>query len=406
MPRLLLLCEYPTLNGGERSMLATLGAVREAGFCVAVAAPPAGALADALRAGGIEVVPFSTRDAADKRLPQERLREELAALLNSRRPDLLHANSLAMGRLAGPVAAKLRIPSIAHLRDIITLSAQAIADLNCNRRLLAVSEAVRNFHVAAGMDAGKTHVLYNGVDLAQFRPRPPIGYLHRELGLPPDAMLLAAIGQIGLRKGQDVFLNALLSLRVRSPADFPTPNGREAESSLNAFRGPHAEREEYIDRATPLHLLLVGQRHSEKEESRQFEADLYAVAEQLPGRVHFLGVRGDVASMLNELTLLVHPARQEPLGRVLLEAAASGVPVVATDVGGTREIFPPDSNCAILVPPDDPAALAEAISTLLADASLRNRLASAARRRAEAAFDSQSAASRLVQHYQAMIASS
>ena len=44
-------------------------------------------------------------------------------------------------------------------------------------------------------------MLYNGVDLTRFRPRPPSGYLHRELGLPPEASLVASIGQIGMRKG-------------------------------------------------------------------------------------------------------------------------------------------------------------------------------------------------------------
>ena len=64
------------------------------------------------------------------------------------------------------------------------MSRQAIADLNCHSRLLAVSEATRQFHVAQGLAGEKTFVLYNGIDLEQFRPRPPTGYLHRQLGLP------------------------------------------------------------------------------------------------------------------------------------------------------------------------------------------------------------------------------
>jgi len=96
---------------------------------------------------------------------------------------------------------------------------------------------------------------------------------------------------------------------------------------------------------------------------------------------------------------LVHPARQEPLGRVLLEAAASGLPVVATAVGGTAEIFPPGSHSAVLVPPDDPAGLAGAVLDLLADAPRRAALGAAARRRALAAFDAAGAAQRLAEHY-------
>jgi glycosyltransferase involved in cell wall biosynthesis len=271
-----------------------------------------------------------------------------------------------MGRLAGPVTHSLGIPGLAHLRDIIRLSRQAVADLNRNTRLLAVSEAVRQFHAAGGLAGDKTFVLHNGVDLEQFRPGPATGYLHEELELPSDAPLVAAIGQIGLRKGLDVLLQA-------------------------------ADR---VSRQRPdAHYLLVGQRWSDKAESRRFETELHRQAASLGGRVRFLGLRTDVDRLLREATLLVHSARQEPLGRVLLEAAACGATVVATDVGGTREIFPPACHAARLVPPDEPERLAEAILELLGDAPLRARLGSAARCRAVAAFSAEKATTGLVEHY-------
>jgi glycosyltransferase involved in cell wall biosynthesis len=370
MARLLLVCEYSTLNGGERSMLATLDGVCRAGFSVAVVAPPTGPLAEALAARGVEVLPLSCRDGAGGRLSQGRLREELARQIARCRPDLLHANSLAMGRLAGPVAAESAVPSIAHLRDIVRLSTQAMADLNRHTRLLAVSKATRDFHVAAGLSPEKTRVLYNGVDLGLFCPRPGTGRLYRELGLPPEAMLVGTIGQIGLRKGQDVLVRAAVGL---------------------ARSLPH------------VHYAIVGARHSDKAESRRFEAGLRAAAEgAMMGRLHLLGVRSDVDLLLAELTVLVHPARQEPLGRVLLEAAAAGVPVIATDVGGTREIFPPESDSARLVPPDDPEAMTGAIAGLLGDPALRARLSAAARRRAEDAFSLEAAVRGLVEHYRAV----
>ena len=371
MPNALLLCEYPTTSGGEQSMLATLDGVRRAGMDVAVIAPPEGPLAKTLAATGVEVLPFLFRDSTGNRFPQDRLRAELAQLLGRRRPDLLHANSLAMGRLSGPVAADLKLPSIAHLRDIIGLSAQAVADLNRHTRLLAVSEATRAFHVAQGLAAEKTHVLYNGVDLDRFQPRSKSGYLHRELGLAPEADLVGTIGQICLRKGQDVLVHAAAILAEKLPN---------------------------------VHFVIVGERWSDKPESRQFEQALRdAATGKLAGRLHLLGFRHDVDRVLNELCLLVHPARQEPLGRVLLEAAASGVPVVATDVGGTREIFPPDGEAARLVPSDDPGAMAAAVLELMGDEGLRARLGAAARRRTETTFDAERATAGLVEHYQQVI---
>lgn len=374
MPHILILCEYAAINGGERSMLTALNAVCSAGFSPVVAAPQEGPLADALAAQNIEHLPFDC-SVGGVRIPQAKLREQLAAMLKHRRPALLHANSLAMGRLSGPVAARLDLPSISHLRDIIKLNRQATADLNCHRRLLAVSNAVREYHVAGGLSAEKTRVLYNGVDLDEFRPRTPTGFLHRELGFPKDdrddAPLIATVGQIGLRKGQDVLLQAAVML---------------------------------ADRWSNVHYLVIGQRHSEKDESRRFEDELHHVAEKsLPGRVHFLGRRDDMATILPELTLLVHPARQEPLGRVLLEAAASGTAVVATDVGGTREIFPPERDAARLVPTDDAPRLAAAISELLADDGLRNRLGNAARQCAVERFDIRKTAVELARHYSELL---
>ena len=374
-----ILCEYGSLNGGENSMLALLPLLKEHGVTFRVVCPPTGPLAETLNRFDIETVPFELRTGTSL----EERRHRLGKLLWNLRSRLVHANSLAMGRVAGVILADMCTPSIVHLRDIIRLNRSAVADLNRFRRILVVSEATRRFHVDQGLHATSCHVMYNGVDLEQFRPTPPNGYLHRELGLPPEAKLLAVIGQIGLRKGQDMLLDVL------SPI---------------------------FSRRTDVHLLLVGQRWSSKPESLRFEQEIQARIKQEPfrkwhdERVHVLGVRDDVPRLLNELTLLVHPARQEPLGRVLLEAAACGIPVVATDVGGTREIFPDsdfprqkDAASARIVPVNSPEVFYQAVETLLDDLPLRHQLGVAARHRAETAFAREIAAENLYRHYEAVL---
>jgi glycosyltransferase involved in cell wall biosynthesis len=97
---------------------------------------------------------------------------------------------------------------------------------------------------------------------------------------------------------------------------------------------------------------------------------------------------------MNEVDLLVHPAHQEPLGRVLLEAAASGLPMIATAVGGTEEILC-NAESARLVPPADPMSLATAIVEMHSDAPKRLRYAAAARKRVETAFNAKQAAREL-----------
>lgn len=374
MPHVALVCEYPTLNGGERSLLSVLPGLARHGFQFTTIAPPNGPLARSFADLDIEVVPFAATDPAGVRPSQDALRTALGESLRRLKPDLVHANSLAMGRLVGPVAAELGLPSIAHLRDIIGLSRQALADLNTNCRLLAVSKATRDFHVAQGIAADRTHVLYNGVDLTRFRLREPSGWLHRELGMPADALLVGSIGQLVLRKGQDVPARAAATLAERFPQ---------------------------------VHYVFIGERFSQKAEAMAFECDLRKCFESgtLAGRGHFLGVRTDVPEILPELTLLVHAARQEPLGRVLLEAAAAGVAIIATDVGGTREIFPPESQAARLVAPDDTAVLAAAIAELLENEPLRRGLGATAAVRVAEMFNLETAVATLATQYKQVLRS-
>jgi glycosyltransferase involved in cell wall biosynthesis len=174
-------------------------------------------------------------------------------------------------------------------------------------------------------------------------------------------------------------------------------------------RGPQRRRFNRISAAAGDRVsapLIVGERTSNKSEARDFEDQLRSVAgeEPLAGRVHFVGSRNDIPRILCECTLLVHAARQEPLGRILLEAASCGLAVVATDVGGTREIFPAETESALLVRPESHADLADAILLLLRFEARRKALGAAARRRAEAVFDIRTAAARLIDQYQLVLA--
>jgi glycosyltransferase involved in cell wall biosynthesis len=271
-----------------------------------------------------------------------------------------------MSRVVGPVAGRASIPSIGHLRDIVGISARAMSDLNENTLVLAVSEATANWHIRHGLSAERTQVLYNGVDMNEFTPRPRTHFLHRELGLANGAVLIGVIGQIVMRKGTDIALEAMKRLATQYAT---------------------------------VHLVVAGERNSAKKEAVEFEDRLHAAASQSPlaGRVHFLGYRSDVPRILNELTLLIHAARQEPLGRVLLESAAVGVPVVATNVGGTGEIFP--SKEAEIVLPDDAEAIAVAVAELLDDPALVKTRSATAHARIATKFDVRISVRNLLHHY-------
>ncbi|GAF87157.1 unnamed protein product, partial [marine sediment metagenome] len=183
-----------------------------------------------------------------------------------------------------------------------------------------------------------------------------------------NTQLVVTVGQVIARKGTDLFVAAALEL-------------------LNRFQDAH--------------FLVVGACFSRKSESEKFVADLHAAVanRDAPDRIHFLGYRDDALAILSQADIAVQPSRQDPLCRVLLEAAACGRAIVTTDVGGTREIFPPECDAAVVIDPNDSAALREAIDSLLADADMRSERGIKARARAESAFDIQQAAVNLLRHY-------
>ena len=361
--RVLLLFEYSTQNGGENSALSVLPHVLAAGVSV-IGAAPKGPFADRL-GEYVDVVTFDLQHADGS---QSRKREMIDVVCRSVQPDIVHGNSLSVSRLVGPMSATTGATCLGHLRDIVKLSKTAIADLNCNDRLLAVSEATRAFHVQQGLIPSKAFVQYNGVDVRQFRPSTADGWLHHELGISKQARLIGGVGQLGPRKGWDVLVAAMKRVTMARP---------EA------------------------HLVIVGERNSAKKEAIDYEQDLLDAANLPPlvGRVHFLGRRSKMHRLLPEFTCLVHPARQEPLGRVLLEASACGLPIIATAVGGTEEVFPADDGAALLVPPDNVDAVTTQILRVLESKTLRGTLGQNARRRSLATFDEISAAGRLVEHY-------
>ncbi|MCA9057014.1 MAG: glycosyltransferase family 4 protein, partial [Planctomycetaceae bacterium] len=142
-----------------------------------------------------------------------------------------------------------------------------------------------------------------------------------------------------------------------------------------------------IPRYPQLHWLVVGARYSDKAESREFEDQIrQCFADHgLQQCLHLPGSCDEMQRLMQQCQLLVHGARQEPFGRVLLEAAASGLPIVATDVGGTAEMLRTGTD-ALLVKANTAADLAEAIECCLLDPAAMHRRACDARERIQNRF--------------------
>lgn len=327
-------------------MLAAFSKLRDQ-IRITALSPAEGALANSLKGHGINHIPFELRERNSAKRSPESLLQEWNLAATEHDIGLFHANSLSMCRQLGRVADALAVPATGHIRDIMKLKPKAVQDLNKLTGIVTVSHATRQFHLDQGLNADICQVIYNGVDTEQFAPRERTCYLHDELGLPPNTKLAATIGQICLRKGQVDLAQSAVKIGDRFPN---------------------------------LHFLLIGQRHSSKAESVAYDEEIDTIFENagMRHRLHRLGYRDDIPQLLNEVDSLIHPARQEPLGRVLLEAASSGTPIVATDVGGTSEILRA-SKSARLVPPGAPDQLADAIVDTLENTTESRNMAARAR---------------------------
>jgi glycosyltransferase involved in cell wall biosynthesis len=332
MPRIGYLFEHPTVSGAEGSALDLLAHVDQAAFPAVAFAPPAGELAARLDELDIARRPWQApRTEGEEMAAAGRFRAEGL--------DILHANTVQLGRLTGRLAARCGAAGAAHVRAFGSFSGRARRNLCGNEVLIAVSRALRDHLITEGMPPGKVRVVYNGVSRKPAAAGRPI---RAELGLDGETELVVWLGQITVRKGPDVFLDA-------------------ARRCVAASRA---------------HFLILGDLFGTKEENRALKRALLAELDAGPlrGRLHFLGWRRDAVSVLEQATVLLHTARQEPLSRVLIEALSVETPVVATAVGGTPEVI---GTCGVLVPSGDAAAAAAAVLDLLREPARRARLAAA-----------------------------
>jgi glycosyltransferase involved in cell wall biosynthesis len=337
MLRVAYLCEYTTVNGGENSLLTFLATAAESIQAI-VLCPSEGPFVQKLRAQGIQCVPFDVRDRSAQRKPLAQIVAELCTLVENLKVDIVHANSLSMSRILG-AAEDISCVTVGHVRDIMKVSGKVISDLNQVDRLIAVSAATRQALIEQGVQAERVIKIFNGVDEQVFcgtandlGQENAVEPWRCKLGLSSDAVLIGGVGQIGLRKGWPVLCDAVEQII----AEFPK-----------------------------VHVVIAGERYSLKQESSDYEKSLAgrALNGPLAGRLHWVGYVGAMPEFLRQLNVLAHPALQEPLGRVLLEAASSQTPVVATNVGGTAEIF--GDKAALLVDAGDVDGLATALRDVL-----------------------------------------
>lgn len=320
----------PGWGGQENRTLGECLGLRQRGHTAMIVAPPAARLLERAHQAGLAVQAVPMRRSFD---PSAVL--ALARLFRRARPDVVSTHSGRDTLLAG-VAARLvsprpRIVRTRHL--ILPITSKASYTLLPDH-VVAVSRAVRDYLVGAGIPAQRVSVVPTGIDLARFDRNAVEPVLRRELGLPEETVLVGTIAILRKGKGHHHLLEAAAQVLAQTTrAHF-------------AFAGDGPQLENLKRQAAQLGI----ERH-----------------------VSFLGLRRDVPAVLASLDVFVLPTRREALGTSFLEAQAMGVPVIGSRVGGVPETMI-EGATGLLVPPEDPDALAAALLELARDPARRQAM--------------------------------
>lgn len=331
---------------------------RDAGWDVEFACAD-GPFAARLRAEGIphRVTPISRSVSPVRNLAATLL---LAASVRRLAPDVIHTHT-PMGGIVGRAAAVLGGAAVVvhtfhglpfaggrltWAERVFLMIERALARRTTHFFSQAVGDVERAVRLGIA-DRGRITVIGNGVDVGRFRPDETDRLaVRRELGVGHEDVIVIAVARLVREKGLLDLADAGLRLRTR----------------------------------TTVHVILVGDALESDRTRIVRELDAHEVRRSERVRWTRLGHRDDVARLLRGADLFVLPSYREGLPRSVIEALASGLPVIATDIPACRELV--DGSVGRIVPVGDPGALAEAIGSLADDPGLRLQMGAIARDRA------------------------
>jgi glycosyltransferase involved in cell wall biosynthesis len=296
-----------------------------------------GPIGQELQALGVDMTVIGRRWPIDP-LAYRRLRKHIQRL----RPDVVHTwqfTANTYGRAAAVAASVPNIIATERNVDVWKMDWQRLLDRRLarrTRRLVVDSAAVKNACLAHGLPPEKI-VTITGAVAAPPNSTVSRAALLAELKLPDDAKLIAFVGQLTKHKRLKELIWATDQLKAVGVA---------------------------------AHLLIIGQGPLRNALER------YALLNHLRDRVHFLGVRTDVLQILPHVSVLWQSGDREGHSCAVLEAMAAGIPVVAADAAGNRELVLPGET-GFLVPLNERAGFARATLPLLEDAALAQKIGAA-----------------------------
>lgn len=341
-----------------------LRAFQAAGYEVVGMSAPGPHVA-ALEAAGIRHVPVPALTRAPGIAADLRALRQLWALIRSERPDVLHTHNPKpgiLGRIVGRVA---RVPVVVNTqhglyaqptdrwqRRLPVYAVERIAAAFGHAELVQNVEDAHTLTHTLKVPARKVQVLGNGIDLTRFDARRTArATLRAEWGIGEDEVVAGVVGRLVREKGLDELFTAARLLHEQ---------------------GVHAR------------MVVVGPNEPDKPDG----VTSASLAEAQAQGVVFVGQRTDMPECYSAMDMFVTATHREGFPRAAMEASASGLPVIATDIRGCRQVVAHEVT-GLLVPVRAPEALAAAIAALATDADRRQRMGSAAIERAHHEFDQQ-----------------
>jgi glycosyltransferase involved in cell wall biosynthesis len=216
-------------------------------------------------------------------------------------------------------------------------------------QMIAVCNRGKEQLIANGWSGERIQVVFNAVDMAAWAGDRSQSTMRTELGIPEDRLVMLCASRFADDKGHAYLVRSLKRLGEITQVPF---------TMVLAGDGPLLE-------PTKEQVKSLG----------------------LEDRVIFAGFRKDIKNLYKGSDIYINSSRHEALSFLIIEAMAAGLPVIVTDMGGNRDIVPPDADCGALVVYDDPESMAQAMKRMLEDDAYRANCAASALRTVEEKFE-------------------
>ena len=371
------------VSGAEHVLKTLVSRLPSEEYSIAIVCPRGdmSAVADELKVRHVEIPILSARFTSNPLHLVKYMTSGLLTFLRFRKvllveqPDIVHANSVRAGLIAALASFGLQVPIVWHIHDMLPNNAistlvRAVAFSSPRNKLVAVSKATA---IAFRKSRPSTcvFVIYNGIDGDVYKQDASAGdQIRQEQKIAKSTFVACMVGQITRRKGQLGMVQSFAKVIQRVPGAV---------------------------------LLIVGAPvFTQDDHEYRREITDFIESRGLSKNVRLLGARRDVPALLNAADVVVVNSSREPFALVVIEALATGKPVVAPDIDGYPEVVC-NNVTGFVTNPNDKEAMPKHLCRLAADTELRFKLGEQGMKVARTSFTAEMQARRFITFYRSVL---